>query len=97
MLAANEGLLLTDSSLEQNEHLFITNIPQNAVNVKLEKTKKHRSGFRVRGLQLPKSVQTIIDAKNSVSQNRVPTEVGYGRQDTLFNNSISKKSANVNP
>ena len=35
--------------------------------------------------------------KNSVSQSRVPTEVGYDRGDTLFNDSISKKSANVNP
>ena len=34
MPAANEGLLVADSSLEQNEHLFITNIPQKAADVK---------------------------------------------------------------
>ena len=41
-------------------------------------------------------MSTLEIKKNSVSQSRVPTEVGYDRGDTLFNDSISKKFANVN-
>ena len=80
----------------------ITNLDSNVI-IRKTRAKVNRANkkapkwFTSRGLQLPKLVQTIIDAKNSVSPSaKIMAVVGsQALGETLSNNSISKKYVNV--